>query len=317
MTLRLEAYAVSGTVLILAYCALNAFKSVYEGYILVQLSPAFLAVNVFVLAQVAYIVLQRDRRELFAKSARHLGAVLGINLTTALSWFAVLYALNFLPPAAVNSLVVGLIPALGLILAPALRRGAPVFRSDLTAAAGCFGASVLLVYVILQGGSGLQQLSVMEIGLGTLAAALTALGVAGNTYATRALSDTGFSSSQIMCVRFTLLNVVAFCLTTGQGEWGSYTLDAVLAILFLAVIGVFVGIYLLQVGISRTSPIMASLLFTSNLGFTYVAQYLDPRLSPSWQVLGCALLVTVFTVYGVYGRWQAERVLKVQQAGAE
>jgi drug/metabolite transporter (DMT)-like permease len=224
--------------------------------------------------------------------------VAAINVTTALSWFAVLYALDNLPPAVANSLIVGLIPVISLLLQPVLRLRAGRARSDVVSAVGCLLSVFLLIHFTLQAGSGLGALSPTSVAIGVAAAFLMALGVSTNTYVTKMLSESGFSSAETMSVRFTLLNLLAFTLTTAEGGWGSYSPQALLAIVALAVIGVFLGIYLLQIGIARTEPLQVSLLFTTNLTFTYLAQFLDPRIEQTLPVLGCVLLVTSFTAYG-------------------
>lgn len=316
MTSRTKGFFISGNVLVLGYCALNAVKSVYEGHVLVASSPAFLAANVFLLAQVVYVFLQRDLKGLLARSRRAVLGVLWINVTTALSWFAVLYALASLPPAVVNSLVVGLIPVISLALAPLFRRSVPVIAGDVVSAAGCLAAALLLIYFLTEGENALGEIAVVQIVIGSVAAAATALGVAANTFTTKSLTDAGFVSSEIMALRFTLLNVLAAALTTWQGGWDAYSLQALTAIIVLAVTGVFIGVYLLQIGISRTEPIIVALLFPSNLFFTYAAQYLDPRLSPNLKVLGCAILVALFSIYGVYARWSAAKAATVAKGKA-
>jgi len=58
---------VPGTVFVLGYTLMNAGKSVFEGHVLASLTPAFIAFNCFVLAQVVYIGLHRDRRGLITR----------------------------------------------------------------------------------------------------------------------------------------------------------------------------------------------------------------------------------------------------------
>lgn len=291
-------WIIPGAFFVLGYTLMNAGKSVFEGHVLVSLAPAFIAFNCFVLAQIVYIALHRDRRGLLARVRAQPGKVLAINLTTLLSWLAVLYALASLEPVIVNGIVVGAIPLVTLALARWLRASVPILPSEKIAAFGCCISVIGLTIVSMQGLSGLGVLAPAVVITGTIAALLTAIGVATNTYVTRALTDGGFSSADIMSVRFTLLNIAAGSILLIKGGWTPYTPEVLGIILVLTVVGVFLGIYWLQIGIARTEPMTVSLLFATNLIFTFLAQLLDPRIAVSWQSFAAILVLTAFTVYG-------------------
>lgn len=301
------AFVVPGAVYVLGYTLMNAAKSVFEGWVLVTLSPAFVAVHCFVLAQVVYLATHRDRGGLLHKIRGSWRHVVAINVTTALSWLAVLYALDALEPAVVNGLIVGAIPLLTLALAPRLRPNAPILRQELIAAFGCALSVLALVAVSAQGLSGLGALPWTTVAVGVVAALLTALGVSTNTYVTKALTERDFSSADIMTVRFTLLNTLAFAILVAEGSWSPYTPAVLGTIAILTGVGVFIGIYLLQIGIARTEPMTVSLLFSTNLIFTYLAQLADPRLAISTASLACVLLLTAFTAYGTLSAGRARR----------
>lgn len=291
-------WMVPGAVFVLGYTLMNAGKSVFEGHVLVSLTPAFIAFNCFVLAQIVYIGLHRDKRDLIKRVRAHPGKVLIINLTTLLSWLAVLYALASLEPVVVNGVVVGAIPLVTLALAPWLRPNVPIMTGEKIAAFGCCACVLALTIVSMQGLSGLGALPPRVVITGVIAALLTALGVATNTYATRALTDERFSSADIMSVRFTLLNLTSGGILLWHGGWTAYTGEVLAIILVLTIVGVFLGIYWLQIGIARTEPMTVSLLFATNLVFTFMAQLLDPRIAVSWLSFFAILMLTAFTIYG-------------------
>lgn len=230
-------WIIPGAFFVLGYTLMNAGKSVFEGHVLVSLAPAFIAFNCFVLAQIVYIALHRDRRGLLARVRAQPGKVLAINLTTLLSWLAVLYALASLEPVIVNGIVVGAIPLVTLALARWLRASVPILPSEKTAAFGCCISVIGLTIVSMQGLSGLGVLAPAVVITGTIAALLTAIGVATNTYVTRALTDGGFSSADIMSVRFTLLNIAAGSILLIKGGWTPYTPEVLGIILVLTVVG--------------------------------------------------------------------------------
>ncbi len=306
-------FIVPGGVFVLGYTLMNAGKSVFEGHVLVSLSPAFIAFNCFVFAQLAYWLVHRDRRGLIARVLAHPGKVLAINCTTVLSWLAVLYALAAIEPAVVNGIVVGAIPLVTLALAPWLRPDVPIMPAEKIAAFGCCAAVIALTLISVQGLSGLGKLPAGVVITGVIAALLTAIGVATNTYATRALTDADFSSADIMSVRFTLLNIAAGIILITRGGWTPYTPEVIGIMLVLTIIGVFLGIYWLQIGIARTEPMTVSLLFATNLIFTFIVQLLDPRIAVSLPSFAGILVLTIVTIYGTLAA-SAQRARRAQNA---
>jgi drug/metabolite transporter (DMT)-like permease len=307
---------VSGPVCVLTFCLINAVKSVFEGALVQHISPEFLAFNYFVLAQVIYFGLYRDKRQLAAVVRRCHRDVLAFNVTTALSWLAVLYALVAFEPVVVNSLITGLVPSLTILLGLKLRPGAVPRRIEVVAAAGVLATMVYLAAVSLQGSSGLGRLRLSEWTLGVAACLVTAAAVAGNTHFTKRLSEAGMTVPAMMASRFPLLLVASAVIITVRGSATPYSPELTLTFIGLAVIGVFGALHVLQVGISRTEPTTVSLLFGSNLILTFLFQYFDPRVRQSALTLAGVLVLTAFIVLGARTRNRANRPADQKQSTA-
>ncbi|MFF5019741.1 EamA/RhaT family transporter [Streptomyces sp. NPDC001165] len=294
-----------GPLLVFAYCAVNAGKSVLEGALLHRMTPEFLAFNAFLLTQMWSLCALRDRRVLWRAVRRSFADVLAYNVTTAISWLAVLYALARLEPAVANALAVGLVPAGTLILARWLRPQSPPVPLERVAAAGMLGAMAWLGWLAWQDQDGAGTTTAdFAIGLG--ACAVTALSVAGNTHISRRLSEAGMSVGQMMASRFYLLLVSCFVVLWLSGDLGQYTNHRLIPLTLLCGLVVLVALYLLQQGIVRTEPITVSFLLATNLVLTYFFQFLDPHIEQSWPELFALVLVMAFMALGVLGRQRTE-----------
>ncbi|MFB7505318.1 EamA/RhaT family transporter [Streptomyces broussonetiae] len=286
-----------GPLLVLSYCVANSVKSVVEGRLVQDISPEFYAFNAFFVIQVLYLALCRDHRALLAAVRRCLPDVLAYNVTTTLSWVAVLYALRVFEPAVTNSLIVGMVPVLTILIGGRLRPQARPSRTEVLSSLGVLASMGYLAAMTLTGSSGTGSVSAGGFVLGVVASVVTAAAVAGNTFYTKRLGEAGMKPGQMMACRFPLLLVSTLVLFLVRGSAAPYS--AVNVTLFLVLgLGVAGTLLLLQVGITRTEPMTVSLLFGSNLILTFAIQFFDPRIDQSVHTLIGVLLLTGFILWG-------------------
>ncbi|MYU54350.1 MULTISPECIES: hypothetical protein [Streptomyces] len=296
-----RAAAWGGPLLVLVYCLANAVKSVVEGALVQHISPEFYAFNTFAVTQLFYLALNRDLRELAAAVRRSWRDVLAYNVTTTLSWLAVLYALTVFEPVVANSVIVGLVPCLTILLGGLLRPQARPSRVEVLSSVGVLAAMAYLAVTTLAGSAATGSVSAGGFALGLAACALTAGAVAGNTFYTKRLGEAGMRVGQMMACRFWLLLVSTLVIFLVRGTASPYSGTNVALYLGLG-LGVIGTLYVLQVGITRTEPMTVSLLFGSNLVMTFALQFFDPRLHQSGHTLTGVLLLTGFILWGALAR---------------
>ncbi|MEU0603867.1 EamA/RhaT family transporter [Streptomyces sp. NPDC006393] len=281
----------AGPALVLGYCVINSAKSVLEGALVQDLSPEFLALNAFLLAQLFYFVVCRDKRALVVAVRRNWADLLAFNVSTTVSWVAVLYAFTVFEPVVANSVIIGLIPSLTILIGKGLRPGTRALPLELFAAGCVLCAMGFLLTTSWSGSSAVGGVSTAELVFGVTACVLTAVAVVGNTFFTKRLSEGGMTVPQMMASRFVLLIVTTFVVMTVRDSAAPYTAGTLTAIAAIGCVGVIISLYLLQQGIVRTEPITVSMLFGTNLAITYVVQFFDPRLHQSaTSLIGTAAL---------------------------
>ncbi|MCM2580257.1 DMT family transporter [Streptomyces meridianus] len=296
-----------GPLLVLGYCVINSTKSVFEGALVQDLSPEFIAFNSFVVAQAFYFLTLRDKRELKAVVRRCLPDVVMLNLSTAVCWIAVLYAFTAFEPAMANSMIIGLGPAVTIALGFKLRPGTKALPLELAAAGAMLVAMAYLLIAASNGESAIGDVPTGKLVFGIVMCVLTTISLSGVTYYTKRLGDAGMSVRQMMASRFVALIVATLVILVARGSYGPYSPDNVGAILAISLVGVIVSLYLLQQGIVRTEPITVSMLFGTNLVITYVVQYVDPRLHQSEDTFYGVLAISLAMCLGTWARWRASK----------
>src|ERR1700728_2497558 len=139
---------VRGLALLLPYPVLSAVVDVYAGRGEQALDPAVVAAVAFTLTVTLFAVmgvaaLGATVRATYSPGGRggptpgpvrtlraHPADVLAINISTALTWISLLYALKFLEPAVVNAVSLAIGPAVTAMASPVLRRGTSVLGAE-------------------------------------------------------------------------------------------------------------------------------------------------------------------------------------------
>jgi drug/metabolite transporter (DMT)-like permease len=284
-----------GLALLLPYPVLSAVVDVYTGRSEHALDPGVVAAVAFTVTVLIFAVPAKTKSP--KPQPRDIAA---LNVTTALTWIALLYALKFLEPAVVNAVSLAVGPAITVLAGPLLRRGSAVLSAEAGVA-----AAVLAMIAVLCWGSAAGLTSVGHIGLGRGLAGLamtlaSGLGSAGTFIYAKRLSEAGVSPATVLSSRFWLTAAASWVIAAASHlpRLGASLLPG----LVVAVVGVAVPAYLLQLGVRYTEPITVSLLDNLAPILTYLLQLLNGRLRPSAFSLSGILVITCLIGAGVTAR---------------
>jgi drug/metabolite transporter (DMT)-like permease len=296
-----------GVLPLTGFAALTAALDVFAGNQLEQLRPATVAAVSFTLAAGFFLVfaLLRDGVAATFRPLRELRRdVVMINVTTAATWLSMLFALRYLEPAVVNVVGIALGPVLTLAFNPLLRKGTAILRAEAWVAVGIGALIGLLVWGSFTGHSGLDR-TPGETLIGVALVLVTGVGSVTNVIYSKRLSDAALPPRRVLAVRFFLILAMTWALVAvddAPGFGAAFGPSALIALL-----GVALPLYLLQVGIRRTEPITASILLTLSPLFAYVLQLADNRLTPSVLTLGCVAGIVALVCAGTVARLRHDR----------
>lgn len=306
-TPRTVTRAQRGVVPILGFGVLTAAMDVYGGNVVQSVGPDVLAAVSFSLTAAFFVGLAAVRHGLAAtfRPLRDLRRdVVGVNVTTAVTWLSMLYALKYLEPAVVSVVVVALGPILTIVLGPVLRRGSSVLRAEIWVSGGVLVVLGLLMWESVTGRSGVGELGTGQVVAGFVCTVACGVGSTSNIIFMKRLSEAGQTPQSVLAIRFFLMIGVTWVMTAfnDHPRLGAAFWPAV----FVAVIGVGLPIYVLQIGIKHTEPITTSLLISVSPLITLLLQLLDGRLVPSLSSFVCTSAIIVLVALGIMRRGQKE-----------
>ena len=304
-----------GAVPLIAFAALTALVDVYAGNRLQSLSPLSMAAVSFTLTAAFFIgldVVRQGAAATFRPLADHPADVVAINVSTAVTWLSMLYALTYLEPAVVNVVGLAIGPVFTVVLNPLLRKQSSVLRSETAVSLGITAVIAVLVWGSVTGRTGVGSVGAADAFLGIGLTLLTGIGSTAHVISSKRLSGAGLVPQSVVSVRFFLTIAVTWGMTaiSDDPQLGEVFLPAAI----IAVIGVGLPLYLIQVGIRHTEPITASLLCTLSPFFAFLLQLPDRRLDTSVLTLVSIIAITAFVGVGTIARGRHDR--RVQQAAA-
>lgn len=288
---------------LLGFALLTAALDVFAGNQLQSHRPATLAAISFTLATTMFLG-AACRRQGVGDTLRplrtHRSDVVMINVTTAVTWLSMLFALKLLEPAVVNVLGLALGPLLTVLVSPRLRPGMAVLRAEIVVSIAVAAMMGLLVWGSFTGQTAVGELSTAKTALGVGLTLLCGLGSVANVIYSKRLSDARLSPQEVLAVRFFLMLAVTWTIVASTADPGLGA--AFLPSALIAVVGVAVPLYLLQVGIKHTEPITASILLTLSPLFAFVLQLPDRRLSPSALTFAGVVGIVAMVAIGMVAR---------------
>ncbi len=291
-----------GVVPLVGYAVLSAAMDVYAGNQFATVSPASIAAVSFTLTLLFFGALEARRRDRPVPGVlpEHRGDLIAINVTTAVTWLATLYALDFLEPAIVNTLGLALGPVITVLAGPLLRPSSRVLAAEVMVSVVTCGLLAALVWVSFAGRSGLGDIAPRDATIGLAFTLACAAGSALNIIYMKRLSEAGCSPGTVLATRFFLISAAAWLLVAGGGQpdLGAALVPGAV----VAVIGVGLPIYVLQIGIRHTEPITTSLVISLSPLFAFTLQLADARLRFSPLTFAGVVSVVVLVAAGAVVR---------------
>ncbi len=294
-----------GILLILLFDLFSAAKEVYAANLLQDIPPYFMIFVCFLITAAYFNFIKvkniSSHWELIQKNWKD---VFWLNVSTFGSWFGFFYAIKFIEPAVATTITIAVGPLLTVSVGHYLRPGSQVFRSEMVSSIGIFLSIVLLGLITYFGKSGMGELNKFHSLVGLLAAFICGISMVGNTFFGKRLNEKGWSAAQVMTVRFFILLIISGSLCWVHTDGIDLFFSNAMSLVLIAILGLIIPLYCLQLGIERTEPIIVSLVLSIVPLFTFLIQFMDRRLTSSIYSLSTIVLVLAFILFGILGRYR-------------
>lgn len=292
--------SVIGLGCLLFFALSQGARDAFFGNVFQLVSFLLVAVLAFGTSTVCFsaVALLRRPREV-AKLVASAPAFAALNVSTAAAWLSFFYALRHLEPAVVATLYNGVGPLTVLALQASgwttARGKQPV--SEWLCYTGTAGTLAALVFVVLSNRSGLTASNLVIEGSALVAVIFGGAMIAISHLIARWFNDAGVGSDAVMGTRFLLALLAAGIAEALLGTTAAR--PSASSVPFLAVAAFALTIvpsFILQLGISRTSPLTVNVFRALGPVFVFLVQQLDGRLRFSGATLICIVTFCIFAI---------------------
>lgn len=292
-----------GILSLLLYNLLTAAKGVFLGSFLQIINPFIVLSLCFGLVTIVFTLINiikgksKETVQALPILKKHWPLVLGLNISAVLGWGGYFYALKLIEPAIVFSFTCGSGPVITAIYYLIIGKKKQTNALEWISHAIICVILGLLVSISLLGLSAMGDISPTTVLFGTIASLICGLANVANTILTKDLNNAGLKPRQVIPTRFFLLILIgAFFVPSSY--WHTLGKNEIfLSIFFIALIGVALPLFLVQVGIQKTNPITVALALASLPIFTLACQFFDHRLNASiYSVVGAFAVAIIYMI---------------------
>jgi drug/metabolite transporter (DMT)-like permease len=200
---------------------------------------------------------------------------ISLNVWTAIIFICFFFTLKYVEPA----IEIGVSPLLALFIGKWLYPQHTASRIEFLIGIGILIGSILLFWASLTGHSGIEMISIDLTVKGLIASTISGIGAVLAAIYSKRLSDSGWSSTQILAHRFYAILPITAILALTQDSLYLTVLENGKWILFITIAGVILPLYMLQIGIRFCNPFFVMITTTLVPVFTFIFQLFDPALS--------------------------------------
>jgi drug/metabolite transporter (DMT)-like permease len=309
----------AGFLVSVGFVCLAAVRDVYLGGLFQRVTPLLVAIVAFGLCSSLFLPALVGSRESLAALRRRPVDLLWVNVTTAISWLAFLYALKLIEPSMVQILYSGIGPLSVIWIErhlSAAGRKISLTRAERLTYLALLATLVFSAVIVMAGLSGVADGSRAEAALGLLLAASGGVAISVSTMLCRRLTDAGMTPAALLSLRFptTALSAAVVMSFQPSGLQGGFAwMDAVLVIALLLIIG---PSYVNLVAISLASPLTVRVVLAAGPVLIFLCQMIEGRLVASPYSILAAALYGVAAICAAIARQRAIQATAINPASA-
>jgi drug/metabolite transporter (DMT)-like permease len=291
-----------GALLVVLFVVAGAARDVYFGTIFQRHRFFDVVLIGFGLAMVIFALVVALRMPGQIKViAQNWKTALLANLGTACAWMSYFFALKMLEPAAVQTIHAGTgaVTLVGLsAIGVHISRPVAVSGLEKILHVGVLCVLLALGAVVMLGLSGVAVRSVPDMVLGLALAFASGVFISLTSDVTKRMHEHGVSAEGVLAVRFVLMVCVAA--TMSRQEIGSGApiadLGTFAQIAGAALMLIVVPLYVLQLGLTRTSAVTTWVIMALGPCLVFALQAVDGRIVASPYTLACILAYSVLVI---------------------
>ncbi|WP_323840695.1 EamA family transporter [Photorhabdus africana] len=290
------------------WCFVTAFSMLLTSEVSQRLSPFIVCFFTFSLATSAFLIYNASSlSELWCRirEKQVMFPIVGINVSSFISWGLMIYPLTYLQPTLVATLILGINPISSAVITHLfLKQPSPYKLVGISSA--LFIVIVFLSFRTLLGDNSIPGASHYQIMFSLLCCYLSGIATSVNNILTKKIMENDFGIIDVICMRFYLTilisGIIGFTIhpvTLNQ--------DLVVSILLITLIFVIVPLVLLQVALKQLDPLRVAIISPLMPVLVVLMQLYDGKFSVlPYSTISATLVTWVLVSLGTY--WAMRKV---------
>lgn len=291
----------AGVLLVALYVLVSAAGDVYAAAYFQQANVWITLLLSFAIVSVTFNVLAHREGVAVRVGKSSSLAFVSLNCVTAISWIGLFVGLKYAEPAIVVTFMVALGPTATAWLNALIRGQGRLPKSDVVASVLIAAVGSYMVWIAASGNAGIEWGP--RSSLGIFLAIVAGLSLSLTSILVKLLFDRGLSSRQVLAHRF----YGAILLLLGLSDHSSILQELSqhwLAIVMIALSTIVVPLLLVQEGIRRVEPFTVNMVLSTAPIITFLFQYFDSRIVPSFYTLVGNVLISAIAVGNLYFQYR-------------
>jgi drug/metabolite transporter (DMT)-like permease len=259
-----------GTSFLLLSALLTSANQVYYANKVQNVNPFVFTFISFLITALFFFIISLNKWEHARLNKVVLSDLVKLNVSSAFAFMGFYYALKFIEPVIVSALEMGVGPFFAIILGRFVyRKETETNRWEWFIAIGTFAASLMLIWAVITGKTGIQNISYPLMLNGIIASLICGIGAVLSAIYSKKLSNANLNSRSILAHRF--YGIILISLLLSINEFQAELIHNWDWILIVTIFGVALPLYLLQLGIRYCEPffVMMSTCFVPVFTFFF------------------------------------------------
>lgn len=281
----------TGIILVFLYCLTSAFSVIVVSQYEQTFNPLKLTLYNFLFAAIFFNCLALPRMsQLITQIKNNKRLFWIINIASVLAWLPLFYSLKYLEPAVVMAIVFGLIPIASLLFSLQKVGLKSLNKQDIIFVLLIAFVVAMLIAVYLYDLQNISTTGKYHIYSSLLLTVVAGIGTAWVVANMKALNVQGFSTIQVMAMRFYLMVALSAILVGYLNISFTFTMQQFVAIVIITFLTIILPLFLLQKGAERTDPVNVGFILPLQPLIIYGYQMFEGRFHPS---LGIFILLII------------------------
>lgn len=290
-----------GYLFIYSWCIISAFSMLLTSEVSQQLSPFIVSFFTFLLATCIFNLCNAAKLKTLWKSIKSrqiTRQIIGINISSFVSWGLMIYPLTYLQPTLVVTLILGINPLATAVIARFFLKK-ETSQNLMGTSIGLFLVIIYLSYQTLQGENSITGSSSSQTIISLICCYFSGIATSVNNVINKNIMEKGFGILDVFCLRFYLTIIISGLIgfSTATIIFNAHMLVSITSTTLVFVI---IPLVLLQIALKNLDPLQIAIISPLMPVLVVVLQLLGDINILNYSTILSTILTWLLVSFGTY-----------------